>query len=121
MRGFHLFGFTRGCVNKGNRARPAFAIHQNFAGQRILPKGEFSGGGGFGQRASRRSEDRGNVAAIHAVAAIMAGRAVVIGLGQNRLAHRNERNIQGVRGALQDLLTAPPGQRRQVMLAPGQD
>src|ERR1700722_7523903 len=46
---------------------------------------------------------------------------LIIGLGQNGLAHRNEVDIQSIRGALKDVLAAPPRQWRQVMLSTRQD
>ena len=116
---FDLLSLSRGRVNIGNAARPAFAVHQNFTGQRVLPQGEIAGGGRLGQRATGRAENRRDIAAVHAVPAVVAGRTVVIGLGQHGLAHRDERNIQSVRGALQDVLTATPRQRRQIVLSAG--
>ena len=108
-------------VDVGDGVRQTLAVDQDLAGKGILPQGEIAGSAGFGQHAIGRAEDGRHVASIHAVATIMARRPLIVRLGQDCLAHRNEGDAHRVCGPLHNVFAAAPRDGGQIILSRRQD
>ena len=113
--GLHFLFLAGDRVDHRHRTHTPFRIHQQLACSPIFQQREISGAARFRNHGRGGGKDRADVAALHAMAAIVARGPAVVRLGQDGFAHRNHRNTKPGTGAFHDFFRASKLERRQVL------